>query len=192
MAILKRKRLLKKLRAIRKKGLHEIYFEDEVHFQRTTSIIRSWSLKGIPMEIKSPPVKEKSSFLGAMGADNGQLITMETSIFCAKSFKSFIEKILVSAQTDRKILVVLDNARFHHAKINKDFLAEIKDNLELMFLPPYSPELNPIEYFWKKTRRGVTHNRYFESHEEQNESIKQFFKKFQRPNEILTRLSANI
>lgn len=87
MAILKRKRLLKKLRAIRKKGLHEIYFEDEVHFQRTTSIIRSWSLKGIPMEIKSPPVKEKSSFLGAMGADNGQLITMETSIFCAKSFE---------------------------------------------------------------------------------------------------------
>ena len=48
-----------------------MYFEDEVHFQRSTSIIRSWSLKGIVCEIKSPPVKEKTSFFGAMGADNG-------------------------------------------------------------------------------------------------------------------------
>lgn len=188
----KRNRLLKKLRAIRRKGNHEVYFEDEVHFQRSTSIIRSWSLKGIVSEIKSPPVKEKISFFGAMGADNGQLIIMEANPFCAVSFRSFLETVMKKATTKKKILMVLDNARYHHAKMNKEFIKEIKSRMELIYLPPYSPELNPIEFLWKKTRRAVTHNRYFESLEEQRISLKVFFNKFRKPNEELIRLSANI
>lgn len=176
---------------IRKKGNCEIYFEDEVHFQRNTSIIRSWSLKGLIVEIKSPPVREKTSFLGAMGANNGQLITMEAAKFCAMSFRTFVEKILKCAQTGKKILLVLDNARFHHAKINKDFFDRVKDRLELMFLPPYAPELNPIEFLWKKARRNVTHNRYFESHEFQRQELNKYFCKFRKPNKELTKLSAN-
>jgi len=192
MAMRKRKKLLKKLHSIRSKGKYEIYFEDEVHFQRNTSIIRSWGLKGCAIEIKSPPVREKTSFLGAMGADNGQLITMEADRFCAISFRKFVETILSRATTDKKILLVLDNARFHHAKINKDFFASIHERLELLFLPAYAPELNPIEYLWKKTRRDVTHNRYFESHQEQRDCLKSYFKEFRRPNNVLTKLCANI
>ena len=169
-----------------------MYFEDEVHFQRSTSIIRSWSLKGIVCEIKSPPVKEKTSFFGAMGADNGQLIIVEANPFCAVSFRKFLERILKKAKTKKKILMVLDNARYHHAKMNKEFIEKIKSKLELLFLPPYSPELNPIEFLWKKTRRAVTHNRYFESLEEQKIELKYFFNKFSKPNEELARLSANI
>lgn len=163
-----------------------------MHFQRTTSIIRAWTLKGIQTEIKSPPVKEKVSFLGAMGADNGQLITMEAAKFCAMSFRRFVEKLLKYAQTDQRIVLVLDNARFHHAKINKDFFGEIKDRLELLFLPAYSPELNPIEFLWKKTRRDVTHNKYFESQELQRQKLIKYFWKFRKTNKELIRLSANI
>jgi len=148
---------------IRKKGRYEIYFEDECHFQRNTTIVRAWFLKGTTPEIKSPPVREKISIMGAMGMDNGQLITMKAEIFNAESFKAFVKRIIKRAKTERKILLVLDNARFHHALINREFLNSVKDKLELMYLPAYSPELNPIESFWKKTRRGVTHNRYFES-----------------------------
>lgn len=185
-----RKRL-KKLRRIRKKGCHEIYFEDECHFQRNTTIVRAWFLKGTTPEIKSPPVREKISIMGAMGMDNGQLITMKTKIFNAESFKEFIKKIIKRAKTGRKILLVLDNARFHHAVINKDFLQSIKDKIELMFLPAYSPELNPIESFWKKTRRCVTHNRYFETLSEEEKCLDHFFNKFKNPNDILKSLSAN-
>lgn len=177
---------------IRKSKRHEVYFEDEVHFQRTTSIIRSWYLKGTTPEIKSPSVKEKTSLFGAMGADNGQLVTMETNQFDALSFRRFLERILKKVKTRKKIFLVLDNARFHHAKINKVYLRQIKSKLELLFLPAYSPELNPIESLWKKTRRSVTHNRYFESKEEQRDCLRKFFNKFKLPNKILTTLSANI
>lgn len=122
--------------------------------------------------------------------NNGQLITMEADMFNAGSFKKFIKKILKTAKTKKKILLVLDNARFHHAKINKEFLKLVKNKIELIYLPPYSPELNPIESFWKKTRRGVTHNRYFESLEEEREALDKFFKKFKAPNEALKTLSA--
>ena len=58
--------------------------------------------------------------MGAMGMDNGQLITMTAQVFNADTFKTFIQRILKCAQTKRKILLVLDNARFHHAIKNKD------------------------------------------------------------------------
>jgi transposase len=175
---------------IRTKGKFEIYFEDECHFQRNTTIVRAWFLKGTTPEIKSPPVREKISVLGAMGMDNGQLITSNADIFNAVSFKAFVKKIIKSAKTKKKILLVLDNARFHHAIINREFLKSVKNKIELMYLPPYSPELNPIESFWKKTRRNVTHNRYFESLAEEGEALNHFFNKFKKPNELLTSLSA--
>jgi transposase len=136
-------------------------------------------------------VREKISIMGAMGMDNGQLITMKAAIFNAKSFIAFVKKIIKRAKTKRKILLVLDNARFHHALVNKEFLNSVKHKLQLMYLPAYSPELNPIESFWKKTRRGVTHNRYFESLAEQGGCLDHFFNKFRNPNNILTTLCAN-
>jgi len=122
---------------IRKKGNYEIYFEDECHFQRNTTIVRAWFLKGTT--------------------------PMNAEIFNAVSLKAFVKRIIKCARTQRKILLVLDNARFHHAIINRKFLKSVKDEIALMYLPAYSPELNPIESFWKKTRRAVTHNRYYES-----------------------------
>jgi len=122
---------------IRKKGNYEIYFEDECHFQRNTTIVRAWFLKGTT--------------------------PMNAEIFNAVSLKEFVKRIIKCARTQRKILLVLDNARFHHAIINRKFLKSVKDEIVLMYLPAYSPELNPIESFWKKTRRAVTHNRYYES-----------------------------
>ena len=190
MGIQRPRRLLKKLKAVRKSGKYEIYFEDECHFQRSASIIRSWYLKGTTPEIKSPAVKEKISKMGAMGADNGQLITMETDIFNADSFRKFLALLIRKAKTDKKILLVLDNARFHHAKINGDYLKSMGQNIELLYLPAYSPELNPIESFWKMTRRGVTHNRYFESLDQERSLLNQFFKKYSKHNNILTKLSA--
>ena len=66
----------------------------------------------------------------------------------------------------KKILLVLDNARYHHAKMLQPWLEYVFDVLELFFFPPYSPDLNAIEMLWKKTRRNVTHNRFFLSIQE--------------------------
>lgn len=155
-------------------------------------------MAGITPEIKSPVERYKMSIFGAMGK-NGQLITLENEKFNAETFKLFLEKLLLEADvaykangTKKKILLVLDNAKYHHAKMLQDWLQEVGCVLELFFLPPYSPELNPIEILWKKTRRAVTHNRYFKSLEALKYDLKMYWSKFWQKNEELMKLSAFI
>ena len=57
-----------------------------------------------------------------------------------------------SIRAGRRIVVITDNARYHHARLHKDW-REAAPGLALGFLPAYSPELNPIERVWKLTRR---------------------------------------
>jgi len=162
------------------------------------TIIRAWFLVGSQPEIKSPVDRFKVSIFGAMGR-NGQLITLENETFDAQTFRLFLEKLIRDAEIGRKedgkkkkILLVLDNARYHHAKILQSWLEEVSDLLELFFLPPYSPDLNPIEMLWKKTRRNVTHNRFFSSLQELWYDLKQYWVQFAKPNDELMKLSAFI
>jgi len=61
----------------------------------------------------------------------------------------------------RKIAVIIDNARYHHASLHEEWRQEVAGHFVLHFLPPYSPELNPIERVWKLIRRRCLHNHYF-------------------------------
>ena len=181
-----------------KTGDYELFYEDECHFKLTLSIIRAWFLSGTQPEIKSPVDRFKVSIFGAMGK-NGQLITLENELFNAETFRMFLDKLIRDAHVGiikdgsrKKILLVLDNAKYHHAKILQQWLEDVSDVLELFFLPPYSPDLNAIEMLWKKTRRNVTHNRFFKSIQELCLDLKLFWKQFDRPNQELSKLSAFI
>ena len=66
-----------------------------------------------------------------------------------------------SLRSARRAVVILDNAKYHHALLHKAWREEVKARFRLDFLPPYSPELNPIERVWKLTRRLCLHNVYF-------------------------------
>jgi len=123
---------------------------------------------------------------------NGQLIIQSEEIFDADSFHRFLETILKSAKTDKKILLVLDNARYHHANKLQEYIDSIKERLELFFLPAYSPDINAIEMLWKKTRRSVTHNRYFSTLKELTKELSDFWNRFAEPNMELAKLCAFI
>ena len=88
------------------------------------------------------------------------------------------------------MVVVVDNARWHHARLLKPWLKEHKKTMRLDFLPPYSPELNSIERVWKLTRRLCTHNRYFPTLEGLVEIVFNQFDEWYKPNRILRRLCA--
>jgi len=59
---------------------------------------------------------------------------------------------------NKKIVLIMDRAGWHCSKKLK-----IPSQIELIYMPPYSPELNPVERLWKWLRREVTHNRIFSS-----------------------------
>jgi transposase len=82
-------------------------------------------------------------------------------MFDAQTCWDFYRKLERHGRGDRKMVVILDNARYHHASLHEAWRQEVGGHFRLHFLPPYSPELNPIERVWKLIRRRCLHNRYF-------------------------------
>jgi transposase len=149
-----------------------------------------WAPKGQQPHVLSPSVRHKVGFFGALNLKTGQLVTQEASTFSGQTFGDFIRYLLQSTQ--EKIFLILDNARWHRPKDLKEFFEANRQRLEFIFLPPYSPELNPIERVWRITRRKVTHNRYFPSTENLRLALVSEFTIWKLPNLSLKVLCARI
>ena len=147
----------------------------------------------VPPEIKDPilrhaPTRTSVACFGAVSLDTGQFVRMMCPIFNAATFQNFLKQLLRQQTPGRRMLLVLDNARYHHAKLLKPYLRSHARDLRLLFLPPYSPQLAPIERVWKLTRRLATHNRYFATLPEVLKAVNACFDRWRRPNDVLRRL----
>jgi transposase len=149
-----------------------------------------WARQGQQPHHLSPSVRHKVAFMGALNLKSGQLLTQETSTFSAQTFEDFIRHLL--KVTRGKLCLILDNARWHHSQLLMKFFDKKRKRLVLLFLPAYSPELNPIERVWRVTRRKITHNRFFVSLAELRASLMTQFYHWNLPNSILKVLCANI
>jgi transposase len=113
---------------------------------------------------------------------------MMCKVFNAQTFQHFLERLVRHRTPRRRMILVLDNARYHHAVLLRPFLHQHTTHLRLLFLPPYSPQLASIERVWKLTRRLATHNRYFATLSEVLRAVNACFDRWRRPNEVLQRL----
>jgi len=168
----------------------DLWFGDECHFQQHGTRCRMW----IPPETTDPvllhaPTRKSMGIIGAVRPSDGQLMTCQAEKFNCLSFGDFVKQLYINRRRNCKMVIVLDNASWHHA-------VKIKPNyrrwLKLDFIPPYSPELNPIERVWKLTRRICTHNRYFPNLDELVETVSQQLDLWSEPNQTLQRLCASI
>jgi transposase len=86
--------------------------------------------------------------------------------------------------------VITDNARYHHARLHRDWRQQKAQRFRLDFLPPYSLELNPTERVSKLTRRLCVHNRYFPTLSDVALAVETEFAKWTGSNDTLRRLCA--
>ena len=131
------------------------------------------------------PTRKGIGLFGAVCADGGRLVSRKEDTFNADTFLSFLKQLLRHRRRKRKRMVVLDNARWHHAKALKPWLKKHHRVFQLDFLPPYSPELNHMERVWKLTRRLCTHNRYFPDLELLLETVLNQFVPWRKPKETV-------
>jgi len=149
----------------------------------------------VPPEATDPillhaPTRKSVGFFGAVCERDGRMSTQPAQTFNADTFESFLKKLLRRHRPGYRMVVIVDNARWHHAKKLNPWLNKHRDHLILDYLPPYSPELNHIERVWKLTRRLCTHNRYFPQLEELLQRVENQFALWKYPNSTLHKLCA--
>jgi transposase len=155
-----------------------VLFQDEASIQFSPTITRMWSLKGQQPEIFTHGGRLRQHLVGAVEPLAGRIHAAFSEALKAPQFQHFLEGLLVRYKNAEKILLVLDNARAHHSKELHPFLEAHKDKLKLLFLPPYCPDLNPMEWFWKYLRKQVTHNTFFATFKKFQRALVKFIRKF--------------
>jgi len=129
---------------------------------------------------------------GAVSVRAGKLVTLFEPKFNAESFQRFLQLLLKHRACRKRLVLVLDNAKYHHARALQPWLRQHRKLLTLLFLPPYSPELNPIERVWKLTRRLATHNRHFPTLDDILNAVTERFRLWIKPIRQLVKLCAII
>lgn len=125
--------------------------------------------------------------MGSYNFETGQMTVTFHQRGNYKSFKKHLKKVLDIYRNHSKIIMVVDNVRFHHAKLLKKWLLK-QLKIEVVYLPPYSPELNPIERAWWYMRKKITHNRHVQSMDQRSIAFWKMFSHFQKPNSELMKV----
>jgi len=134
------------------------------------------------------PTRKSVALFGAVNLRTGQLVTQVCPQFDAVTFGAFLRTLLRHRSPQRRLILMLDNARYHHATLVRPFLTEKHRVLSCAFLPPYSPELNPIERVWKLARKLCTHNQYFPLLTDLIAAVSAQLDLWRKPNPALARL----
>ncbi len=150
-----------------------ILFEDESMIRDYQAIMKTWFPKGKQRIIPTYGKHEGVKLVGLLDYETGHVYVEEHKKYDAEVFLQFLKNVL-SQYPNGKTVIILDNARIHHAKLLKEFLDKNKDCLELVYLPPYSPNLNKIEELWGWLKDSVINNVFFHSREEIQKAVQKF------------------
>lgn len=153
----------------------QIYFSDATHPTHNTKPSYGWIKKGKRNDvyIKSNTGRKRINVLGALNITSKQAVVIEEETINAQAIIHLLETV-AQKQKHGKVYMVLDNAKYHHARIVRNWLLN-HPRFNLIFLPPYSPNLNLIERLWRFFHQKVTNNHYFLTFQEFKEATMQFF-----------------
>ncbi len=159
-------------------GEIDLYYEDEVDLALLPGIVRCWSQVGHQRKIDTPRQNKKQYGAGLIHWVSGKRHWATSDHKDNALFRSVLGQLIEpdASQPARKKYVVVDNYRIHFAKPVLALLEAHQDEIELVCLPTYSPQLNPVERFWKHLRRKVTHTHLFQTMEQLMEAVSSFFR----------------
>lgn len=109
--------------------------------------------------IKSSSGRKRFSVLGAINAVSKELVMMTETAYVDSTTVCALLKELAMRCYDRRIVVVLDNARYQRCRAVLQIAERL--HIQLLFLPPYSPNLNLIERLWKFVKKKVLYNHFY-------------------------------
>jgi len=155
---------------------HEIIAIDEASFQLTTTYKKMWFPKGETPRGAFFWSSKKLITFGALTSNHKfyyEFYVAQNSL----TFRLFLHNLFQKLDKKKKYVLILDNAGFHKTQCVKKLLQEYSERISIEHIPPYSPELNPIETCWKVTKNNVTKSQYFPTIDEMQNALENYWKK---------------
>lgn len=150
-----------------------ICFMDGVHPTHNVQPAYGWIQKGVRKEIPANSGRSRINLSGVIDVIDHKVVIQEDKMLNAEATISFFRKIEKAYAGKKKVHVFCDNARYYRNKAVTEYLKTSK--VRLHFLPPYSPNLNPIERLWKWMKERVIYNTYYREFEDFKSAVFGFF-----------------
>jgi transposase len=139
-----------------KANARSVYFIDAAHFVLGAFLGYLWCLARV--FVRTPSGRQRFNVLGALNAVTKELTTITNNTYITSTQVCELLR-LIAQNSTLPITVVLDNARYQRCDLVIALAQEL--NIELLFLPPYSPNLNLIERVWKFTKKHCLNSKYY-------------------------------
>lgn len=152
-----------------------IYFADATHPQHNSVPSYGWIKKGKEKELKANCGRQRLNINGAIDIETLEPVTGFYDTINAQAAIHLFAKIEAKHPDADAIYIIIDNARYYRSRLLKEHVEGTK--IKLIFLPPYSPNLNLIERYWKFFKKKILNNCYYETFDEFKEASKSFFRK---------------
>ena len=162
------------------------YYADEFNLSWFPTLRAMWSPKGQQVMIPTPAQPTRHYGIGAVNYHTGETVVLVKRHKRRREIAELLQA-LVDKHPKETIYVAWDNANTHEDDEVEAVVRGAAGRLVLLYLPPYSPWLNPIEMLWRHFRREVTHNELFPTVKALLTAAGEFFERYnQEPQRILS------
>ncbi len=127
--------------------------------------MRIWAKKGEPLNIKVKQGYQSIYMYSSVSPHTGEDFSLILPYVNTEMMDIYLEE-LSKAYSEKEIFIIMDQAGWHKSKELK-----IPQNIKIEYLPPYSPELNPVEKLWQWIKKEAVHNEVFDTIEQLMESV---------------------
>jgi transposase len=143
----------------------EIFFADEAALRTDFHAGTTWAPVGQTPVVSVTGARTSVMMISAVTPKGKLSFMVHDQGLKSEEFITFCRRLLEATPTDRKVFLIVDGGRIHTSKMTRRFV-ERTERLELFFLPPYSPELNPDEWVWKNIKHDRVGRQAVQSHDE--------------------------
>jgi len=153
-----------------------VLFMDAVHPTHAARPVGCWAPAKENLAIEQTSGRQRLNIHGALDLETGKTAMIDVETVDAASTIRLLEAIEAMYPLLVMIHVFLDNARYHHAKLVQEWLAQPGRRVTLHFIPAYCPHLNPIERLWGLMHKHLTHNKTYPTYREFAEATLTFLR----------------
>jgi len=160
-----------------------IYFVDSVHPEHQTRLSYGWIFKGVRKTIAMTGKQYRMNVMGGICLTNHRIVYEQSAQVNEDSIQSFLYRLRKHHPGHYKVHVIWDNAGYHRSRMVQCFAKTL--GIVIHYLPPYSPNLNPIERLWKILHEQVTRNRYYETFSDFKHAVQYFLRHIGKKKKLL-------